>query len=96
MDDDLSALFPWWATVDDADGDAPRRRALAWLDDPYARTLLETRLVRDDDRATMLDVLRRAFAEGDVPPWTDPLQMEAWLRGMAEGCAASIAYAERR
>lgn len=86
--DEISATFPWWATADDEDPEAPRKRALAWLLGPYAKVAAGTRFPLDPSRASaLLELVRRSIDEGAVPPWSMPTEFEAWLRGVLQGCA---------
>lgn len=91
MDPEVTALFPWWAAAQDAQPDAARTRALAWLDGPYARVAAQARLFSEPGVQELFDVLRDSLAVESVPSWDEPVLMEAWLRGLVDGCAASIA-----
>lgn len=90
MDPGVSRLFPWWAVAEDADEDAPRRRAQAWLSGPYARSAAKAQLYNDAAEQEVLDVLTDFLRTHQVAAWADPTQMEAWLRGLLDGCAASV------
>lgn len=90
-DSDLASLFPWWAAVDDGEPDASRARALEWLGGSYAQVLGHVRTM-DGTGQEMLSALAAHIRGAEVPAWEDPVQMEAWLRGLTEGWfAASLA-----
>lgn len=91
MDPEVAVLFPWWAAADNAQADAPRTRALAWLDGPYALVAAQALLFSAPDVQELLDGLRVSLTEDVVPAWNEPVSMEAWLRGLLDGYAASIA-----
>lgn len=89
MDANEAPLFPWWYGVADGYLDATRRRALAWLEAPVAGVMLEVRLSPEQIDDARL-ILGQLFDSESLPLWDDPVQMEAWLRGVVQGCAASI------
>ena len=91
MDDEIAALFPWWAAAEDDQPDASRTRALAWLDGPYARVAAKARLFSAPLEEELFDVLRNTLDVETGSSWDDPVLMEAWLQGLVDGCAASIA-----
>lgn len=97
MDPDVAALFPWWAAAEDDEPDAHRARALAWLDGPNARVAAQVHLFSaPDDQDELLKTLRDSLSARSVPTWDEPAQMEAWLRGLVDGCAASIVQRESK
>jgi hypothetical protein len=87
---EIDAMFPWWAVARSDDPDAARKRALAWLDGPYASVAAKTRYVVEDETDDLFDLVRFSIVKHDVPDWESPVEFEAWLQGLLQGCATKL------
>jgi len=94
--DELGALFPWWVVVDDRADDVFRVRALAWLVGPAATAAAVARLGPGGDPNSVLQVLRDFVSSSHVPERTTPVEMEAWLSGLVDGCAVAMSGGDAR
>ncbi len=83
-------MFPWWAVAGNDEADAPRERAHAWLEGPYARVAATVHFLEPALANELLDVMRSSIDEHDVPRWATPTEFEAWLRGVLQGCASAV------
>jgi hypothetical protein len=90
----LEAQFPWWAAVADGEPDAARHRARAWLDGPYARVSALVRYCPDGQVDELLALARTSIDVHGTEPWTEPVEFEAWLRGLLQGCAQALETVE--
>jgi len=87
-DSEAAALFPWWYAVGDDSPDPLFLRSLAWLDDAFVKNWAFTHF-RSESLDELKAAVRRALVVG-VPAWEGPVELETWLRGILQGCAASI------
>lgn len=96
LSDEMAAMFPWWVVARDADPDAHRLRALAWVEGSYAKVAAKARHPRGDGAERLLELVRRCIDEGPVDPWETPVEFEAWLRGLLRGCSCALVEQEKR
>jgi hypothetical protein len=76
--------------AEDEDPDAPRKRALAWLEGPNLKTMVMTRFDSDGAYDKLLEMARRSIVTDGVAPWVHPIELEAWLNGLIQGCASTL------
>lgn len=84
---EIESMFPWWASADEGDLNAPLMRALAWVEGPYARAFAVVEGVTAD---RLLQIVGKSIRDNPVPRWETPVQMEAWLRGLLQGCLSAL------
>lgn len=84
---DPTGPFPWWGAAADDDLEAARKRAVAWMDDPYPRVWAKARSIEVEP---LLRLMRQSIDDYGVEDWPTPPEMETWLRGLLQGCATMI------
>jgi len=80
------AAFPWWDSVDSSEPSPHLARAAAWVGNAYVKTVLSTRCTSDAHRERTRRLLSDVIGRSSMPAWDDPVQMEAWLRGLLDAC----------